>query len=356
MFRLLLLVGFLSVTGVFADEVAKTEEEEVAARKARAAGHSFAPVIGYEPVYSFVFGAAYFYETPNFQGGIDVNTNFSRVYQAHINVRHELSPYWFYVLKTGITRGFDPYFGEGGETDVSAFRRIWGLKQESRAQISYQVNKLLAVGLFGDYRSRTEVKENDTAPFTRIFPDEDTVGLGVNLIVDSRINKSNPRNGFMFSLDGTYVPGKFSSLKAQGDFGQIEGNFTVQHEILDEILPGVVAAFQISGGYSIGNPSYTFRYRLGSANRLRGYYENRFRGKMYYMQQTEIRIPIWKLFGGALFAGFGDAADDKFTNAKLAYGVGLRIGLPPDWISKLRIDFAIGRDQQGVFANFGHTF
>ena len=54
-----------------ADKISETEEEEVRARKDRASGHSIAPVVGYEPVYKFVFGAAYF-STPSFLGGLDL--------------------------------------------------------------------------------------------------------------------------------------------------------------------------------------------------------------------------------------------------------------------------------------------
>jgi outer membrane protein assembly factor BamA len=110
------------------------------------------------------------------------------------------------------------------------------------------------------------------------------------------------------------------------------------------------------GGYSVGEPTYMYRFALGGANQLNGYLDNRFRGREYYMQQTELRFPIWKLFSGVGSLGFGDITDTKFTNPKLAYGIGLRIGLPPDWVNKIRIDFAFGRDQAGIFANFGQTF
>lgn len=99
-----------------------------------------------------------------------------------------------------------------------------------------------------------------------------------------------------------------------------------------------------------------FKYRLGGTDGLAGYYDNRFRGKKYYLQNTEIRYPIWKLFSGALSLSFGDITDESFTNPKLAYGFGIRIGLPPDWVSKIRIDFLYGRDQYGLFVDFGDTF
>ena len=60
MLRLVVCLIALFAALSYGDEDApRTEEEEVAARKARASGNSFAPVVGYEPVYSFVFGAAW---------------------------------------------------------------------------------------------------------------------------------------------------------------------------------------------------------------------------------------------------------------------------------------------------------
>ena len=120
------------------------------------------------------------------------------------------------------------------------------------------------------------------------------------------------------------------------EFAQIEGNFIVYKEVLEGVLPEVIAAFSVAGGCSLGEPTDRYRYRLGGPNILRGYNVNRFRGDDYYLQQTELWCPLWKLFGGAACVGFGDAGDNQFTNPKLAYGVwrmaygvGLRIGLPP---------------------------
>jgi outer membrane protein assembly factor BamA len=110
------------------------------------------------------------------------------------------------------------------------------------------------------------------------------------------------------------------------------------------------------GGIGIGTPNYMYKFRLGGSGTMRGYLENRFRGQKYYAQQTELRFPIWKLFSGAAFLGFGDATDSSFTNAKMAYGGGIRIGLPPDYVSKVRIDVGFGRDSSGVYADFGQAF
>lgn len=52
-------------------------------------GQLIAPVLGYEPTYRFVYGAAYFIQSPKFSLSVDVDTNIKKVYQGHLNVHQE---------------------------------------------------------------------------------------------------------------------------------------------------------------------------------------------------------------------------------------------------------------------------
>jgi len=233
-------------------------------------------------------------------------------------------------------------------------QRLWGYHGHSKLQIGTRISPIYSVGIFGDVRYRSEEK-GEGSPEQRVYADENTVGLGIFHEIDTRDNQRSPRDGFVFRNDIVFVPRGFSNQGA-ATFTQFNANFIVYKEILNELVRDVIAAFQLDGGYTIGDPTYMFKYRLGGVDRLRGYHENRFRGKAYYMQQTELRFPIWKLFSGAAFLGFGDTAERVFTFAKMSYGIGLRIGLPPDYVSKIRIDYGVGQDQAGIFADFGHTF
>ena len=351
----LLLLGAVTRGDVGRDYVISRAQQESIERHGKDTGSSVAPVVGYDPTYKLVLGGAYFYNLPTFSIGVDVNTNFKRVYQAHLSLSHRFAPEWEYGLRSSVTQGFDPFYGEGGETLVGDYLQLWGLRMGHRFHVAYKPSGILSFGAFGDGRYRTEVNEFGGAPTPRRFPDERTLGLGGFWKIDTRKERRNPTEGFVFGVAATYVPRQLSTV-ARNDFGQLESDFIVYKAILDEVIPDVIAAFHLMAGYTIGDPTYEFEYRLGGAGRLRGYLDNRFRGKKYYLQQTELRFPIWKLFSGAAFLGFGDATNGNFTNPKLAYGLGLRIGLPPDWISRVRIDWGFGRDQNGIFADFGHTF
>ncbi|MGZ3653201.1 MAG: hypothetical protein ACXWSC_18665, partial [Bdellovibrionota bacterium] len=86
------------------------------------------------------------------------------------------------------------------------------------------------------------------------------------------------------------------------------------------------------------------------------FYHNRFRGSKYYVEQNELRFPIFRIVSGTAFLEFGEATNTDFTRPHRGYGGGLLIGIPPDNVSKIRIDYALSIDQKGITVDFGHAF
>jgi outer membrane protein assembly factor BamA len=118
----------------------------------------------------------------------------------------------------------------------------------------------------------------------------------------------------------------------------------------------LVLASGLAGGVIFGEAPYLSQFRLGGTDRLRGFFYDRFRGSKYYVQQNELRFPILSPFSGATFLEFGEVTEKHFNRAHVSYGLGLRIGIPPDEVSKFRIDYAMSADQKGIFVDFGHAF
>lgn len=321
----------------------------------KAEGHSIAPVVGYDPTYRFVVGAAYFYEKPGMSFGLDANTNFGGVMQAHLRAVHEFATRWNYELAASGMKGFEAYYGEGGETSPATYQQLWGNRFSTRIQLSRRMTEAVMVGVFTDIRTRSEEPGGGATTFARVSDDEAAMAAGVSLKLDSRKDKHRSNDGVVLTTELTQSLTGLSS-PSRKPFTQLESSFVVYKDVMGDFFPGVVAAFRVMGGISDGDVPFTFRYRFGGANKLRGYLENRFRGTKYYLQQTELRVPIWRMIGGALSLGFGDITDREFTTPKMCYGVGLRIGLPPDWVSQVRVDVGFARDQMGVFAEFGQTF
>lgn len=305
---------------------------------------SLMPVVGYEPVYRLVGGGAGFYKHESFSAGLDANTNGDKVYQAHSRAEKVFS--WGSIKElSGIKNGFEPYFGEGGETRVDAFQRKWGMFGDIRSELSVRLGDYQSVGTFHTLRFAKQVDGTD----------QTASGVGAFYQRDSRDVPENPSSGSLLRVDLTYYPYSLSNGR-ELNFGQIEGQYAFYQSILKDWIPKTVFAAKISAGYTIGTPNPLYEFRLGGANKLRGYYENRFRGAYYFSEQNELRFPLWRIVSGCLFMDVGDATNTTFTSTKITYGVGLRGALPPDWISRVRIDFGIGHDQSGVFADFGHTF
>lgn len=161
---IVLLFPFISYAGVGLEGILSKGQqdhldqsfENVVEQGEKEGGHSVAPVVGYEPVFKFCYGAAYFYQHRDYSFGVDVNTNFNQVYQAHSQTSVRFHPEWEMGFKVAVTKGFDSYFGEGGETKQGDFVRLWGLRSINRLYVAYKPSEIFSFGPFVDFRVHTE--------------------------------------------------------------------------------------------------------------------------------------------------------------------------------------------------------
>ena len=63
---------------------------------------------------------------------------------------------------------------------------------------------------------------------------------------------------------------------------------------------------------------------------------------------------MYKIFSGVAFFDAGDVTDHDFSKPKYTCGIGLRVALSEN--IKLRFDYGIAKDQQGVFFTFSEAF
>ncbi len=98
---------------------------------------------------------------------------------------------------------------------------------------------------------------------------------------------------------------------------------------------------------------------LGGLDRVRGFSDNRFAGKYYWLSNTELRVPLyrhkWVVIQGVSFLDLVGTSDRSkyFTNLEGASaGAGLRLFLPKVYRFVLRFDFAqpIKRDDDLKFS------
>ena len=121
-------------------------------------------------------------------------------------------------------------------------------------------------------------------------------------------------------------------------------------------------AFQ---GYYSGNLGDEIPIRsiatLGGSNRMRGYYEGRFRDKQMLVLQSEARLPVYKRFGAVVFGGLGDVGktigDFSLADLKYSYGGGLRFAVNKTEKLNIRIDYGItGNGSSGLYFQLGEAF
>ena len=179
-------------------------------------------------------------------------------------------------------------------------------------------------------------------------------GLGPRMIWDDRDNDFSTRRGGRYSLSATY-------------FGQDWGSeFGVSSYELDArqffALGGEhVIGAQVYGLANFGNVPFQAMAALGGANKMRGYFEGRFRDLCMFEVQVEYRMHLFWRFGGAIFAGAGDVGRsvDDFApeDVKVAGGGGLRFALNQDDRVNLRLDAAgAGNGDVNFYVVLGEAF
>jgi outer membrane protein assembly factor BamA len=257
-------------------------------------------------------------------------------------------------LRNELGNGFESNYGRGNETRVEDRIDVLFWKDETEVYFPYRITPRLSIAPGFEHRARrnkAEFRAQENLQKDPIAGEEFVVAPGIKEELDYRDIPANPSLGWHQGFRITYAMPYRGNVRARST--TLDFDFDIFQYIINRDL---VLAHAIAGGIIFGEPTYLNEFRLGGTDRLRGYFYNRFRGKKYYVEQSELRFPILGLVSGASFLEFGEVTDTRFSRAHVSYGGGLRIGLPPDKISKIRIDYAIGRDQKGVFVDFGHAF
>ncbi len=318
-------------------------------------GTSFTPTIDVNPVYDTIVGFAYFRslpEKPGFEYGTSLNFGTKDGESFVFHYDKWLNRDRLYQARLSYSTFFDPYYGEGNDTDKDSEVQIDGTKLLLQVFRKSKFGDSFTFGPYLDLRSREEDGVDDDPSVRSGLPDETSVGLGLSLVYDTRDSAASPTWGKYAEFRLLFVPDVLTSLDIKDGFGVGE----VDIRSFDSLRPGWIIGGRFHAGFSLGDSSYLFRHTLGGPDDLRGYLFNRFRGNHFYLVQWETRFSLFWVITGAVFAGLGDVADDSFDNPKWSAGFGFRAALPPDWIKKARMDIAWSEDQRAVRFVFGEAF
>ena len=163
-----------------------------------------------------------------------------------------------------------------------------------------------------------------------------------------------------YLLDGTQfnfnVRHGFSKTPGLSDFDEANFSFRYYKTLFKN---HTFAQRLLAGGSSTGVLQYW--YYLGGLDRIRGFADNRFAGRYYWLSNTEYRYPVWKSESFVLqTVSFVDLVNVSESFGGLASlsgasaGVGLRVFLPKVYRFTLRIDYAqpLRKDDENKL-NFG---
>ena len=203
--------------------------------------------------------------------------------------------------------------------------------------------------------------------YTEMIDKETNPELINNTVIGSEggISYGMGFQGVWDSRDNLFFPneGKYSSLKLIsypiGDFNFYSFEMDVRHYnsfSKDHVLAGQVY-FATAGG---DVPFYKLP-ALGGQNRMRGYFEGRYRDNVYLTIQLEYRQFFWWRLGYVLFVGTGAVADSpdklRIDEFQVSYGAGLRFLFNEEQKINLRVDLGITRDgNTGIYFGLEEAF
>ncbi len=322
------------------------------------AGTSLMPLYAYTDKTSHLYGVAAFYYLdgrPGFKTGLNGITNGDNFHSVAFDVDQRTAEGWDLGFHSWSARTFDAYYGEGSRTDASkgySFRMdrvelgVWGLKPLGN-------HWALGPQAVLQFRQERDTQTLKGVPVGQLFADGANPGLGLRLTKDSRDSQLSASNGLLGSVDLLAYPAVLNLMGGASN----EALAQVDARHYQTVFFGWVWGQRVGGAWSTGGLGYQDRLRLGGTDILRGFEENRFRGRWSYYAQEELRMRLWRQLFGAISADIGEAGDGQPSGPRSSVQVGIRIGLPPDYGVKLRMDAGFGDDgESSVAMQFGESF
>jgi hypothetical protein len=307
-----------------------------------AVGKFAVPIVGYDDKRGWQYGLAGFLYTdsdPGINAGIFAISNFNDFHSLGLTYDQRGSGPWSYALTSVIEKNFDNYYGEGDLTSALSHVYIAETHIEAKPILFYRLIPHLRLGADVDFRMRQENGSD-------YFPNEESSSPGLRAEWDTRDKLINTRSGDFFQINLS---------RNTGVTGFTQLDIDLRHFM--RLFRRLTSASRFIGGTSFGgDPSYLYRYRLGGLYLLRGYKDNRFRGSEFYLIQEELRLRLCKWLSINASVDTGDIRDEAYHQLKVTGQAGLRIGLPPNWGQKMRVDFGIGSDQNTFQIQFGEIF
>ncbi len=179
-------------------------------------------------------------------------------------------------------------------------------------------------------------------------------GVGSSITYDKRNNAFAPDNGFFCQL----------SVNHFDKFWGSDYNYTNVVFDLRKYIPtfnNQVLALQLFSFNNTGEVPVRSLASFGGANRMRGYYDGRYKDDNQLIVQGEYRFPVYKRLSAVAFAGGGNVGksftDYSLSDLKYSYGGGIRFAVDSKEKLNIRMDYGIGQGKNnGFYLQLGEAF
>ena len=321
------------------------------------------PVLNYSPESTWEFGAAAqgYFRLPNQERTsiIQLDGTYSLNHQWYINAQGTLyfasKRPWQLTFKAGYSDRpatyygtyHEPYFANQGNTGIGMLRK--GIPyQLQRAYLNLQapiyLGNNIALGPMADMLiARFSIQDT----YTTVHPLVQ-LALGAVALYDSRDNLFYPTQGLFAKISAAAAYTNRIEIP-EGQQATINGLLSADIRHYIPLPHNLVFAWQLKGQFMLSDifishlTLYPMLPRLGGQDGIRGINSDMFRDDIMMALQAELRIPIWSIFRGAVFAGIGDVYDYHnwhWEIPKVGYGVGLRAAINK---AKVNIRFDVAR-------------
>ncbi|MCH5220199.1 MAG: BamA/TamA family outer membrane protein [Muribaculaceae bacterium] len=247
----------------------------------------------------------------------------------------------------------DKFWGIGYEMDKndnneSIFKRIQGVV---KADFVMRFGKRFFIGPIASFSYNKATRVDRPELFAGEPRETLTTGVGITAYYDSRDVPFNAYRGIFLRYNQVFNP-RFMGNKYA--FSQSELTASVYKKVWKS---GVLAAMY-HADITYGNTPWGMLPTFGGSERMRGYYEGRFRDKCEMDITVELRQHIWRRNGIVVWIGAGTIFP-KFSDFDIHHvlpnaGVGYR------WEFKqrvnVRLDFGIGKDEYGFNFSINEAF
>jgi len=325
-----------------------------------------APIITYASETNWVFGLAKFQafrlskkDTISHSSSINGVAAFSLNKQAYLDLGSSL---YFGKNKNRLRIEFSlerfpkDFFGVGNEIVNNGFK-VTPSYLKTKLIYQHELLKNVFLGLNYNYSNYFDMDyEYEIFPLYHKMEGMEgglNSGFGYNASIDTRDNTYNAHKGYYLNFEAAYFAEFFGS-----DF--VFNRYTFDFRQFFHIIRNQYFGYQIYTRTHLGGvPFYSLSF-MGGTDRMRGYYEGKYRDKTILDSQVEYRFPLFWLLGGVVFASSGLVSESyetmDFDNLKATAGLGIRLTVDQKNRTNIRFDAGFGKDTYMLFFGFSEAF